>query len=92
MENKEDKPEIKENKPEIKENNPEIKEDNPFIELIEKKYNQKEYNKRFNQKNKEKVKMKHICDICLGSYTYFNKSKHFKSLRHLAFVNKLNIE
>ena len=56
-----------------------------------KKYNQINYNKKFNGKNKEKIKKKHTCDICFGSYTYYNKSKHLKSKRHILFCNKNNL-
>jgi hypothetical protein len=59
-------------------------------EQPKKKYNQLNYNKRFNEKNKERVKEKHVCDVCLGSFTYYNKSKHFKSKRHIDLLNKFN--
>ena len=50
------------------------------------------YVRRFIDKNKDKIKEKTICYICLGSYTYFNKSKHCKSKKHLAFVNRQKIK
>ena len=40
------------------------------------------------EKNKDKIKEKIICDICCGTYTYFNKSKHFKSSKHIKIMNK----
>jgi hypothetical protein len=52
------------------------------------KYDQNKYNKNFMEKNKDKIKEKIICDICCGTYTYFNKSKHFKSSKHIKIMNK----
>lgn len=48
----------------------------------------KENNKKFSDKHKEKIKEKHICEICNGSYTYFNKYHHNKSKKHLFILNK----
>jgi len=56
-----------------------------------KKYNQKKYYNTFVIKNKDKIIEKQQCDICCGSYTYYNKSKHYKSNRHLKMANKLNL-
>jgi hypothetical protein len=55
---------------------------------ITKIYNQKKYNKTFIEKNKDKIKEKNICDICCGSYTYYNKSKHMKSQKHIRMAEK----
>ncbi len=52
-------------------------------------YDQKQYNKTFIEKNELKIKEKHTCDICCGSYTYYNKSKHLKSVKHIKMVEKL---
>jgi hypothetical protein len=46
------------------------------------KYDQNKYNKRFQEKHKDKIKEKLDCPICYGTYTYFNKSKHNQSVRH----------
>jgi hypothetical protein len=57
----------------------------PIVDLsikIPKKYNQNQYNKNFQIKNKDRINKKYDCNICFGSYTYFNKSKHNQSLRH----------
>lgn len=53
-------------------------------------YPYNDYNKKFMEKNKEKIMEKQKCEICCGSYTYFNKSKHLKSKKHLDLLNKLN--
>ncbi len=50
----------------------------------------------FINKNSEKLKVKTCCPICAGSYTYFNKSMHVKTKRHLKMLemksnNKVNI-
>lgn len=52
------------------------------------KYDQNKYNKNFLEKNRNKIKEKVLCDICCGSYTYFNKSKHLNSKKHQNIVNK----
>ena len=52
------------------------------------KYDSKKYIQTFLNKNATKVKEKITCDICCGSYTYFNKSKHIRSKKHLLLVEK----
>lgn len=52
------------------------------------KYDSKKYIQTFLNKNASKVKEKITCDICCGSYTYFNKSKHIRSKKHLLLVEK----
>lgn len=47
-----------------------------------KKYDNKKYYDNFKNKNGQRLKEKFICDLCGGSYTYFNKSHHFKTKRH----------
>ena len=51
-------------------------------------YDNKVYHKKFMEKNADKVKEKIICPVCCGSYTYFNKSKHIKSDRHIKLLAK----
>ena len=53
-----------------------------------KKYDQNKYNKTFIEKNMEKIHTKHVCEVCCGSYTYFNKSKHLRSKKHLDLLHK----
>ena len=55
-----------------------------------KKYDSKGYNKKFYATNKEKVSEKHICEICKGSYTYFNSSAHKKTKKHLKWATTIN--
>ena len=38
--------------------------------------------KEYYQKNLEKIKSKHKCSDCDGSYTTYNKSKHIKTKKH----------
>ena len=45
----------------------------------------REYNHKFYENNKDKD-IKRSCDICLGSYTIFNKSHHNKSKKHLKAI------
>jgi hypothetical protein len=42
-----------------------------------------EYYHNFKEKNKDKIREKHICEVCYGSYTYFHKSTHNKTKIHL---------
>jgi len=48
------------------------------------------YVNNFIKKNSDKINISNTCEICLGKYTYFNKSVHNKSKRHITFLNKLN--
>jgi len=48
-----------------------------------KKYDTKKYYENFRNKNKEMVCCSIVCDICGGKYSYFNKSHHLKSKKHL---------
>lgn len=53
------------------------------------KFDQKQYNKNFMEKVKDK---KYKCEVCDKEYTYYAKSKHVKSQYHkLAdkFKNKI---
>lgn len=54
----------------------------------------KNYYENFKNKNVDKIKEKSVCKICSGSYTYFNKSSHTKTKKHLNCVEmwkKFNI-
>lgn len=57
------------------------------LEEEKKKYNSQKYNATFKNKHAEKLNTKINCEICGGHYTYYSKSKHLKSKKHL---NKLN--
>jgi len=59
-------------------------------ELQNKKYDQKIYHNNFKKKNKDKIKEKHVCEVCFGSYTYFNKYNHQMTQRHVNMLNRLN--
>jgi hypothetical protein len=64
--------------------------ENPEI-LQEVKLNKsKEYYARFSEKNHDKIHTKIICDLCGHPYTYFNKSRHYKSRTHNFIVNKID--
>ena len=51
-----------------------------------------EYVRDFINKNKEKINESIKCEICGGSYSYFNKSRHQKSDKHIKYVNFNNID
>jgi hypothetical protein len=55
------------------------------------KLKRKEYNNRFFEKNKERINITHICDICLGKYKYVNKSHHNKTAIHIRHLEKLKV-
>ena len=58
------------------------------MEVIEKvKNNKYQYVKKFIEKNAEKLKVKNMCEICYGSYTYMNKSHHLISKKHINALN-----
>jgi ABC-type transporter MlaC component len=50
---------------------------------------QKEYNSDYYKKNKDKYKIKHVCDDCKGLYTLATKSYHFKSKMHNKIIETL---
>lgn len=54
----------------------------PEIMQKEKNSYKTEYYANFKSKNADKIKEKIKCEICGGSYDYFNKSKHNKGLKH----------
>lgn len=47
-------------------------------------YPSKKYYKNFCLKNRDKIKEKIICPVCGGSFTYYNKSHHFKTKKHIS--------
>ena len=51
----------------------------------------REYNNRFFEKNKERLNVTRICDICLGKYKYVNKSHHNKTAIHMRHLEKLKV-
>ena len=71
-----------------------VEEELPIIELNNIKLEEpeikpvkKDYVRTFINKHQDKIKEKHICEICYSTYTYFNKSKHNKTKRHLTLLN-----
>ena len=48
--------------------------------------NPKEYYQTFKKKFPEIITKKYECEICGGSYTYFTKSSHLKTKKHLNVV------
>ena len=53
----------------------------------------KEYGKKYREQNKEKIyekdKQKFNCE-CGGKYTHGHKQNHFRTKKHLDYINKLN--
>jgi len=64
---------------------------NIILDADIKKIKKKEYNNRFFKKNKERLIITHICDICLGKYKYVNKSHHNKTAIHIRHLEKLKV-
>jgi len=52
--------------------------------------NQTKYNKNFAEKNKDKISQRKMCEVCYGNYTYYNKSRHNKTKRHITAMNAKN--
>ncbi len=46
------------------------------------------YYNNFKINNPDVVRWKFACDLCGGKYTYYNKSKHNKSTKHLTKKNE----
>lgn len=61
-----------------------------MAELINEITKKRAYYLAFVNKNKEKINEAHVCDVCFGRYTYFNKSKHMKSKLHLRIIEHKN--
>lgn len=61
------------------------------IEEPKKQYNKnnKKHFETFYKKNIDKIKEKMTCSVCCGSYTYFNKSVHIRTKRHLKMLESL---
>jgi hypothetical protein len=45
-----------------------------------------------NFKESHDINEKICCEICGGSYTYFNKSTHKKTKKHIMEINKMELE
>ena len=47
----------------------------------------KQYKKQYSTENADKITQKYKCD-CGGKYLYSDKSRHFKSKKHINYLNK----
>ena len=72
-------------RPEVKEKR-KIEKHNYYIEHKEEK---QQYDKEYYLKNEEKLKSKVECE-CGSIISYHNKSKHYKSGKHLKFLEEKN--
>jgi hypothetical protein len=52
------------------------------------RHKNKEKYKEYVEANKEKINEKFTCE-CGGKYIYYNKSRHFKTKKHLKFVTQV---
>jgi hypothetical protein len=59
-----------------------LKEELKDEEKEKKREKNKKYNINFKNRHSEEVRKRVICKVCYGSYTYFNKSGHSKTIRH----------
>jgi len=50
-----------------------------------------DYYKNFKNKHKEDINKKVLCDICGGSYSYYNKSGHLKTKKCITVKNLRNL-
>ena len=55
--------------------------------IEKKKYDNKKYYQNFKEKHKDELKETIKCEICGGSYKYFNKPIHNKTKKHIEFLN-----
>jgi hypothetical protein len=60
------------------------------IVIPNKKYDSKKYYENFREKHMDIINKKMICADCLGKYTYFNKSHHTKTKKHLKALEEEN--
>ena len=60
-----------------------------FLEEQKRKELSKKYNDTFRAKHKDKLKQQITCNICNRSYTYYTKSKHAKTKKHIKMLNEL---
>jgi hypothetical protein len=58
----------------------------PAKKYIIDKETRKVYNYTFMKKNTDEIHKQICCDICGGQYTYFNKSRHMKTRKHMFFI------
>jgi len=54
--------------------------------MEKKKYNSKMYNDKFREKHAEKIAKKIVCTGCGRTFTYYTKSKHMKTKKHLQAI------
>ena len=52
------------------------------------KYDTKEYSKKNRLKNDDKLKIKYPCQ-CNGSYSITTKQNHFKTKKHINYMNTI---
>ena len=50
------------------------------------KYDTREYSKKNRLVNSDKIKLKHKCE-CGGSYSNNNKPSHYKTKKHINYMN-----
>ena len=55
-------------------------------------YNNKEYYKNFKEKNQDKIHQVNHCDACGGKFSYFNKSHHNNSRKHMKAITQTKIQ
>jgi hypothetical protein len=48
----------------------------------ENKESRGQYSKEWHQQNKQRLREKHVCDLCGGRYTNCKKSQHCKTQKH----------
>jgi gas vesicle protein len=51
----------------------------------------KQYQKEYHQQHKEEIKQKHTCE-CGGKYTMKHKQQHFKTTKHLNYINSQGLQ
>jgi len=54
------------------------------MDIVFREDKRKMYNKRFYENNKDRLLDTLWCATCHGTFNYYNKSNHFRTLKHVA--------
>lgn len=87
-------------KEELSEKKNDVTDNNFLIDKVtdkktsQKAKNKREYQLKYFEDHKDKLKEKIVCDQCGHAYTRYNKSRHVNSKTHknAEFINKINAE
>ena len=61
-------------------------DDNDIIDINKIKEVRKKYHDSYTLKNRDTLNVKHICSICNGKYSLYNKAHHFLTKKHIKLI------